>query len=81
MSQVEKSKRRILGVMLALIFALALVMGAGPGIYLVNPDPADPTARFSIFGGVPVIFAWVALWCMVQAAVAAVAYFYLWDDN
>ena len=81
MTQDKKSKRRILGTVLGLIFALALVMGAGPGIYLVNPDPANPAARFSIFGGVPVIFAWVALWCMVEAAVAAIAYFYLWDDK
>ena len=81
MTQDKKTSRRTLGVVLGLIFLFALVMGAGPGIYLVNPDPADPAARLTILGGVPVIYAWVLLWCIVEAAVAIIAYFYLWKDE
>lgn len=80
MTQEKKTKRRTPGVVLCLIFAFALVMGAGPGIYLVNPDPADPAATLTIWGGVPVIYAWVTLWYMVEAAVAVTAYFCLWKD-
>jgi hypothetical protein len=81
MTQDKKTNRRTLGVVLGLIFLFALVMGAGPGINLVNPDPADPAAKFTIFGGVPVIYAWVMLWYVVEAAVAIIAYFYLWKDE
>ncbi len=81
MTQEKKTKRKTLSVVLGLIFAFALVMGAGPGIYLVNPDPGDPAARLTIFGGVPVIYAWVTLWYVVEAAVAAIAYFCLWNDE
>ena len=43
-------------------------MGTGPGLYLVNPNPADPDATFT-FLGVPKIYAWAVLWFFVQAAV------------
>ena len=81
MIQENKTKRRTLGIMLGLIFVFALVMGTGPGIYLVNPDPGDPAAKLTIFGSVPVIYAWVMFWYMVEAAVAVIAYFCLWKDE
>lgn len=81
MTQEQNRKRRRLGVVLGIIFAFALVMGAGPGVYLVNGDPGDPDSKFTIFGGVPIIYAWVALWYLVEASVAAVAYFCLWKDD
>ena len=80
-SLMQKKKRGTLGVVLCLVFVFALFMGAGPGVNLVNPDPTDPTATFTLFGRVPVIYAWVAFWYMVEAAVAAIAYFYLWNDK
>ena len=43
MDEQRKAKRKRLTIVLSLIFCLALVMGAGPGIYLINPDPSDPT--------------------------------------
>ena len=39
-----------LAIVLSILFVLALVMGPGPGLYLVNPDPADPTATFAVLG-------------------------------
>ena len=32
----------------ASIFALALVMGPGPGLYLVNPAPGDPASTVAV---------------------------------
>lgn len=81
MTYEKEKKRRKLGIVLTVVFVLALVMGAGPGINLVNPDPGDPEASFTIFGGVPVIYAWVTLWYIVQASVATIAYFCLWKDK
>ena len=77
MDEQRKAKRKRLTIVLSLIFCLALVMGAGPGIYLINPDPSDPEATFSIFN-VPVIYAWAVGWYIVQAAVAVIAFFFLW---
>ena len=67
-----------LAVVLGVIFVLAVVMGAGPGIYLINPDPANagPTPTFL---GMPVVYAWTVFWTFVQGAVILVAYFCLWN--
>jgi hypothetical protein len=81
MTHNEKSKRQKLSIVLSVIFVFALVMGAGPGIYLVNPDPADPAATLTIWGGIPVIYAWVTFWYLVEATVTATAYFCLWKDR
>lgn len=74
----SSSGRRRLTIALSVIFALAVVMGAGPGMYLVNPNPDDPDATFT-FLGMPVIYAWVTFWFLIQAIVVLVAYFRLWD--
>jgi len=74
----SSSGRKRLTIALSVIFALAIVMGAGPGMYLVNPDADDPDATFT-FLGMPVIYAWVTFWFLVQAVVVLVAYFRLWD--
>lgn len=72
-------KANSLGIALSVIFVLAVVMGTGPGIYLVNPDPADPeTVR--TFLSLPIIYAWVVFWFLVQAGVILVAYFKLWKE-
>ncbi len=73
------SKRR-LGWVLTGLFVLALVMGPGPGLYLVNPDPSDPGTPRTIFG-LPIIYAWGLLWFAVQAFVLVVAYFTVWRGD
>ncbi len=73
------SKRR-LGWVLTGLFVLALVMGPGPGLYLVNPDPSDPGTPRTIFG-LPIIYAWGLLWFAVQASVLVVAYFTVWRGD
>ncbi len=75
----SKGHRR-LGLVLFLVFALAMVMGPGPGLQLVNPDPT--TARDSLlFLGLPVIYAWGLFWYGVQAAVVVTASLTIWKSR
>jgi hypothetical protein len=76
----SSSGRKRLTITLSVIFALAVVMGAGPGVYLVNPDADNPDATFT-FLGMPVIYAWVTFWFLVQAIVVLVAYYRLWGSS
>jgi len=62
------------------MFILALIMGPGPGIYLVNPDPADAEAR-RFFLGAPIIYVWAAFWFIIQASAVALSYLFLWDTT
>lgn len=73
-------KRKRLAIVLGVIFALALLLGPGPGLYLVNPDPAGPHARF-LFLGMPIVYVWAVFWFFVQAAVVLAAYFMLWGHT
>ena len=76
MSESRVRKRSRLGVILFVIFVLALVMGPGPGIYLVNPVPGEPATRVL---GMPVVYLWAISWFFVQLAVVVVAYCTLWS--
>jgi hypothetical protein len=79
-SQPRRGNRKPLATLLAAIFCVALLMGPGPGLYLVNPDPGEPSAEALILG-MPVVYAWCVLWFLVQAGVVLAAYFYLWDKK
>jgi len=74
-----KRSRRLPRLLLALM-AFALIMGPGPGILLVNPDPADPQA-IPLLAGMPVIWLWAIFWCLVQASSVLIAYFTVWKEN
>jgi hypothetical protein len=76
----EEASRNRLGKILALIFGIAVVMGPGPGLYLVNPDSNDPETVATL-GQVPILYLWVLFWFAVQAVVVLIAYFYLWGSN
>jgi len=76
-STLSPDRRRFLGRLFFGMFVLALVMGPGPGIYLVNPDPGDPEAKRFIFG-MPIIYVWASFWFIVQASAVALSYFILW---
>ena len=67
-SRDSSSPRRTLAVVLSLLFVTAMIMGPGPGLYLVNPDRADPEAIFTA-AGVPVLYLWALFWFIVQATV------------
>ena len=69
-----------LGLALTALFLLAMVMGSGPGLHLVNPDPDDPGAVFTIWG-LPIIYVWGLAWYGVQLAAIVTAYKLLWKSD
>ena len=70
--------RRKLTAILSGIFMFSIIMGPGPGLYLVNPDGADAGVSFL---GAPILYAWAVFWFLVQAVVIVVAYFTLWQEE
>ena len=72
--QIEGRKR--LGRRLVGVFALALLMGPGPGIYLVNPSSEDAVPLRVL--GMPVLYVWAVFWFLVMAATVVTAYRKLW---
>ena len=67
------SGKKTLGWILAIVFGIALLMGPGPGLELVNRPQA--------ILGVPAIYAWGLLWYVVEVGVVVVAYFFLWSRD
>lgn len=60
---------------LSIAFVVAMVMGPGPGVLLVNsPDPV-PLVHL------PPIYAWGLFWYAVQATVVVLAYWKLWRTD
>lgn len=57
---------------LTLVFALSLILGAGPGVLLVN--------RPDTILGIPLVYAWGLFWYFVQVSVVLIAYFTLWNQ-
>ena len=73
-------RRRKLGALLTCLFLLAMVMGSGPGLRLVNPDPGDAATAFTLWG-LPKLYVWGLLWYAAQLAVIVVAYFKVWRPS
>lgn len=65
--------RRHRAIVLATGFVVSLLMGVGPGVWLVN-HPGD------VFG-LPPLYAWGILWYLVQVAIAVAAYAFLWRHD
>ena len=74
----DQRRNSKLGRILTCVFLIALVMGPGPGIYLVNPHPADPASAVSVLG-VPILYLWSVFWLFVEIAVVTIAYFKIWN--
>ena len=70
-------QRRRLGFGISAAFCLAMVMGSGPGLHLINPQPGAPADHFT-WWGVPKIYLWGLLWYGVQLAALLLAYFKVW---
>lgn len=72
--------KRKLATILAVVFLFAMFMGSGPGLRLINPDPGDPNAVFTIVG-LPKIYVWGLMWYGVQLTVILIAYFKVWKRH
>lgn len=66
--------------LLVLLFIMAMIMGSGPGLYLVNPDLTDANASFTTLG-LPTIYVWGLLWYAVQLGVILRAYSRYWKGE
>jgi hypothetical protein len=60
-------------------FVVAMIMGPGPGLRLINPDASDPDATF-LFAGIPIIYAWGLFWYAIQLIAIIIAYKKLWKE-
>ena len=80
MSDRSETGNKRLSIVLALVFILAMVMGPGPGVYLINPGPEHEGPAPTLIG-LPIVYAWAVLWFGVQAVVLVTAYFTVWADQ
>lgn len=55
-------------------FFFALLMGAGPGLYLVNGYAAEGGTIL----GMPALYAWAVGWCAAEAMIVWIAYLKVW---
>lgn len=69
-------RQRLSRILLAAFF-FALLMGAGPGIYLVN----DYAAAGGTLLGMPALYAWAVGWCAIEAAIVLIAFLTVWRSE
>ena len=69
----ERNVRRRRSFWVAASIILALLMGPGPGILLVNS--AEPVWGF------PAIYLWGLLWYAVELVTVVYAFLFVWDKN
>ena len=65
--------QRILSAVLIMAFVVAMLMGVGPGVMLVNKPK-------SILG-LPWLYAWGLIWYFVHMVIVTTAYFLLWNPS
>ena len=80
MSDRRETGNKSLPIVLTLVFILAMVMGPGPGVYLIDPGPEHEGPAPTLIG-LPIVYAWAVLWFGVPAAVLVTAYFTGWADQ
>ncbi|MDC0936962.1 hypothetical protein OAS39_11805 [Pirellulales bacterium] len=76
----EANARKRLSRRLLVCFAVAMIMGPGPGILLVNPDASSSDAVTTI-ANLPILYLWALFWYSVQVTVLLVAYFKVWGPS
>lgn len=64
---------------LAVLFMIAMIMGPGPGMLLVNP--AEGEANPATLMGMPIMYAWALIWFAVQSVIIVTAYFTVWSKD
>jgi len=73
----ESQRKSKLAKILSALFLFALIMGPGPGLYLINGYAESGGAVF----GVPALYAWCVFWFAVEAAVVIIASKTLWKTQ
>lgn len=68
------------GCTLTLAMLVAIAMGPGVGLYLVNPDLDAPEPRVVVLG-TPVLLLWALVWLAVQLTIVVIAYRTVWTDE
>ena len=68
------------GCILTVAMLVAIAMGPGVGLYLVNPDLDDPEPRVAVLG-TPVLILWAFGWLAVQLTIVVIAYRKVWTDE
>ena len=71
-SSSSRQERRIRTV-LVIAFVIAMLMGVGPGVYLVN--------RAETILGLPLLYVWALFWYAVHIVIVITAYLFLWRDD
>ena len=61
---------RRLAILLTVVFFFAMLMGAGPGLFLINGKGPVMNA--------PAIYAWAVFWFFVEATTLVIANFTIW---
>ncbi|MEM7012574.1 MAG: hypothetical protein AAF585_13950 [Verrucomicrobiota bacterium] len=59
------------------LFTVAVLMGAGPGIHLINPSESAAKEEFFVMG-MPKLYLWAIFWFAMQAAALIIAYLKVW---
>lgn len=68
------------GLILTAAMVVAIAMGPGVGLYLVNPDLDDPEPAVAALGA-PVLLLWALGWLAVQLTIVVIAYRTVWTDE
>ena len=71
---IESQRKSRLVKVLGAAFLFALIMGPGPGLYLIN---GYAKAGGSIFG-LPALYAWCLFWFAIDVAIVLIAAKTLW---
>ena len=66
-----------LGRWLIALFLFALIMGPGPGLYLINNYAANGGRIL----GMPALYSWAVFWFLFEAGIVLTAYLKLWKEN
>ena len=72
-----QSSRSKLSRNLFIAFFIALLMGPGPGLYLINGYAAEGGTML----GLPALYFWALFWCAVEAVIVLVAYKKIWKGS
>ena len=66
--------------LLTVLFLVAVFMGPGPGLHLINPHITDPQTSLTTLG-VPTIYLWGLFWYVIQFGVIVIAYRHHWSHH